>query len=165
MKRLSNHPMARRQYLASTEVGPKKYLSWFVFIVMLIALFIFVTACTSSSSPPADTATEAPAEVAADEAAAPTEEAVSEAATEAPAEASESEAAQPTEEVAAAEPTEAAVAETEAETPSGGEVLCGLGNGEEATGEPINVGAVVGATGPDDFSSAAKGAAAYFNCV
>ena len=27
------------------------------------------------------------------------------------------------------------------------------------------MGAVVGATGPDDFSSAAKGAAAYFNCV
>ena len=45
------------------------------------------------------------------------------------------------------------------------EALCGLGNGEAATGEPINVGAIVGATGPADWSSAGKGAAAYFNCV
>jgi branched-chain amino acid transport system substrate-binding protein len=44
--------------------------------------------------------------------------------------------------------------------------LCGLGNGEAATGAPIVVGAVVGATGgPADFSSASKGAAAYFNCL
>jgi len=44
--------------------------------------------------------------------------------------------------------------------------LCGLGNGEAATAAPIVVGAAVGASGgPADFSSASKGAAAYFNCV
>ncbi len=44
--------------------------------------------------------------------------------------------------------------------------LCGLGNGQAASGDPIVVGAVVGATGgPADFSSASKGAAAYFKCV
>jgi branched-chain amino acid transport system substrate-binding protein len=42
---------------------------------------------------------------------------------------------------------------------------CGLANGTPATGEPIKLGAVVGATGPADFSSAAKGAQAYFDCV
>ncbi len=42
---------------------------------------------------------------------------------------------------------------------------CGEGTGEEATGEPIVVGAVVGATGPADFSSASRSAAAYFKCV
>ncbi|HSV53100.1 MAG TPA: ABC transporter substrate-binding protein [Burkholderiaceae bacterium] len=42
---------------------------------------------------------------------------------------------------------------------------CGLGNGKRATGEPIPVGAVVGKTGPDDFSSSAQAAAAYFKCV
>ncbi len=43
--------------------------------------------------------------------------------------------------------------------------LCGLGNGEKATGDPILVGAVVGETGPDDFSAGADAARAYFNCV
>ena len=42
---------------------------------------------------------------------------------------------------------------------------CGLGNGKKADGEPIAVGAVVGKTGPDDFSSSAQAAAAYFKCV
>jgi branched-chain amino acid transport system substrate-binding protein len=42
---------------------------------------------------------------------------------------------------------------------------CGLNNGQAATGEPIKVGAIVGETGPDDFSSAADSAAAYFACV
>ncbi|WP_138974358.1 ABC transporter substrate-binding protein [Patulibacter medicamentivorans] len=42
---------------------------------------------------------------------------------------------------------------------------CGLANGRRATGTPIKVGAVVGATGPADFSSAAKSAKAYFDCV
>jgi branched-chain amino acid transport system substrate-binding protein len=45
------------------------------------------------------------------------------------------------------------------------EPLCGLGTGEEATGEPILVGAVVGESGPDDFSAGADAARAYFNCV
>src|SRR5450631_537257 len=42
---------------------------------------------------------------------------------------------------------------------------CGLGNGHKATGAPIKVGAVVGRTGPDDFSSSARAAKAYFACV
>lgn len=42
---------------------------------------------------------------------------------------------------------------------------CGLNNGKKATGEPIKIGAIVGQTGPDDFSSAAKAAKAYFDCV
>ena len=42
---------------------------------------------------------------------------------------------------------------------------CGLANGEAATGEPIAVGGIVGETGPDDFSSAADAAGAYFDCV
>ena len=39
------------------------------------------------------------------------------------------------------------------------------GTGEPATGEPIIVGAIVGQTGPADFSSAAKSTAAVFACV
>lgn len=42
---------------------------------------------------------------------------------------------------------------------------CGLNNGQAATGEPIKVGAIVGRTGPDDFSSASRAAKAYFDCV
>jgi branched-chain amino acid transport system substrate-binding protein len=42
---------------------------------------------------------------------------------------------------------------------------CGLSNGKKATGAPIAVGALVGQTGPDDFSSSGKAAAAYFKCV
>lgn len=44
-------------------------------------------------------------------------------------------------------------------------VKCGLSTGKKATGEPIPIGAVVGKTGPDDFSSSASAAAAYFKCV
>ena len=47
-----------------------------------------------------------------------------------------------------------------AETPT-----CGLNNGKAATGEPIPIGAVVGKTGPDDFSSSARAADAFFKCV
>ncbi|MBR9883636.1 MAG: ABC transporter substrate-binding protein [Oceanospirillales bacterium] len=43
--------------------------------------------------------------------------------------------------------------------------LCGSGSGIVAQGEPILVGAITGATGPDDFSSATKAARAYFDCV
>lgn len=43
--------------------------------------------------------------------------------------------------------------------------FCGLGNGQAATGEPIKIGSIVGETGPDDFSSPADTAAAYFDCV
>ena len=42
---------------------------------------------------------------------------------------------------------------------------CGLNNGKAATGAPIPIGAIVAKTGPDDFSSSAKAAAAYFKCV
>lgn len=42
---------------------------------------------------------------------------------------------------------------------------CGLSNGKKATGAPIPIGAVVGKTGPDDFSASAKAAKAYFACV
>lgn len=46
-----------------------------------------------------------------------------------------------------------------------GKPQCGLGNGQKATGEPIAIGALVGKTGPDDFSASATAAAAYFACV
>ena len=57
--------------------------------------------------------------------------------------------------------------ETTTASTGGGEggMDCGLGTGEAATGDPIVIGAVVGATGPADFSSASKGAQAYFDCV
>ena len=42
---------------------------------------------------------------------------------------------------------------------------CGMGTGKKATGEPIQLGAVVGKTGPEDFSSSARAATAYFKCV
>jgi branched-chain amino acid transport system substrate-binding protein len=42
---------------------------------------------------------------------------------------------------------------------------CGLGNGKQAKGKTINVGAVVTASGGLDFSSASKASAAYFKCV
>jgi len=42
---------------------------------------------------------------------------------------------------------------------------CGLSNGKKASGEPIQLGAIVGKTGPEDFSSAARSADAYFKCV
>ena len=42
---------------------------------------------------------------------------------------------------------------------------CDMGNGKKASGEPIQIGAIVGKTGPEDFSSSARAAQAYFNCV
>lgn len=42
---------------------------------------------------------------------------------------------------------------------------CGLNNGKPATGEPIPIGSINGVTGPDDFSSSAKAADAYFKCL
>jgi branched-chain amino acid transport system substrate-binding protein len=42
---------------------------------------------------------------------------------------------------------------------------CGLNTGKPATGAPIEIGAVVGKTGPADFSTAARGSKAYFDCV
>lgn len=50
-------------------------------------------------------------------------------------------------------------AAAQAETPT----ICGTG--EAATGEPIKIGAIVGQTGPADFSTAAKAASALFDCV
>jgi len=45
------------------------------------------------------------------------------------------------------------------------ELQCGLANGEKATGDPIQVGAIATASGGVDFSSSPKAAAAYFDCV
>lgn len=45
------------------------------------------------------------------------------------------------------------------------ELQCGMGNGEQATGEPIVVRAVATASGGVDFSSSPVAAAAYFDCV
>lgn len=60
--------------------------------------------------------------------------------------------------------TAAAGADTTAAA-AGETTACGLGNGQAAEGEPIKIGAVVGKTGPADFSSASLGAKAYFDCV
>ena len=38
---------------------------------------------------------------------------------------------------------------------------CGLSNGKAASGQPIEIGAIVGKTGPADFSGSAQAAAAY----
>lgn len=46
---------------------------------------------------------------------------------------------------------------------SGAPAVCGTG--DAATGDPIQLGAIVGQTGPADFSSSAKAAAAVFACV
>jgi len=43
--------------------------------------------------------------------------------------------------------------------------VCGLNNGKAATGLPIEIGAVVGKTGPADFSASARASKAYFDCV
>lgn len=42
---------------------------------------------------------------------------------------------------------------------------CGLANAAPATGIPIPIGSIVSRTGPEDFSSASRSAAAYFACV
>lgn len=44
-------------------------------------------------------------------------------------------------------------------------LTCGLTNGQKATGTPINLGAIVSKTGPDDFSASARTAEAFFKCV
>jgi len=59
----------------------------------------------------------------------------------------------------------AAVALATASGASAAEPKCGLSNGKPATGQPIEIGAVVGKTGPADFSGSAQAAAAYFACV
>lgn len=46
-----------------------------------------------------------------------------------------------------------------------GATLCGMNGTGPATGEPIVIGAIVSQTGPDDFSTSAKAARAYFDCV
>lgn len=48
---------------------------------------------------------------------------------------------------------------------AGEPTLCGQSGAAPASGTPILVGAIVGKTGPDDFSSAAAAARAYFKCV
>ena len=73
-------------------------------------------------------------------------------------------AAETTEAPAETTATEETTATAETGAP-GDAAVCGLGNGEAATGDPIKLGAVVGKTGPADFSSASLGAQAYFDCV
>lgn len=51
------------------------------------------------------------------------------------------------------------------QTPAAEQSLCGQASATPANGDPILVGAIVGKTGPDDFSSAAAAARAYFKCV
>jgi branched-chain amino acid transport system substrate-binding protein len=48
---------------------------------------------------------------------------------------------------------------------SAAEPTCGMSNGQKATGQPIELGGIVGRTGPADFSSAGDAAVAYFKCV
>ncbi len=50
-------------------------------------------------------------------------------------------------------------------TRAAGAPKCGLDSGRAATGVPIEIGAIVGKTGPADFSGSAQAAAAYFACV
>ena len=64
--------------------------------------------------------------------------------------------------------TFAALVAVAAATAAGGvqaQEKCGLSNGKKASGEPIQIGAIVGKTGPEDFSSSARAADAYFKCV
>ncbi|WP_460775755.1 ABC transporter substrate-binding protein [Microbacterium sp. GXF7504] len=50
-------------------------------------------------------------------------------------------------------------------TAAAGDVACGLGTGEAATGDPIKVGAIATASGGVDFSSSPVSAQAFFDCV
>ena len=59
----------------------------------------------------------------------------------------------------------AAVALATASGASAAAPKCGMNNGKAASGQPIEIGAVVGKTGPGDFSGSAQAAAAYFACV
>ena len=43
--------------------------------------------------------------------------------------------------------------------------VCGMNNGQAATGEPIIVGGIYGDAAPGDWSSSTDSAAAYFDCV
>jgi branched-chain amino acid transport system substrate-binding protein len=115
-------------------------------LALLAVLAIFAASCGDDDDDTAGTETtdEAPAEEETTEEEAPAEEEATEEEAPAEEEATDGEA---TDE--AAEPME---------SPCGGDM-------GEATGEPINVGSIQGATGPDDFSSSGKGAAAYFACL
>lgn len=50
-------------------------------------------------------------------------------------------------------------------TVSANDMVCGLNNGQAASGEPIKVGGIYGKAAPGDFSSATNAAEAYFKCV
>lgn len=50
-------------------------------------------------------------------------------------------------------------------TASANNAVCGLNNGQTASGEPIKVGAIYGNAAPGDFSAATDAANAYFKCV
>ena len=117
-----------------------------------------VTACGGDDDDDAAPDTEAPSE----ETEAPSEE------TEAPPEETEAP-------VATEAPTDTE-APSDTEAPAGdldpslqrnadGESICGLGTGEEATGEPIRAGAVMTSIPGIDFTDISNLAAAYFDCV
>ena len=90
-------------------------------------------------------------------------------ATEAPPEATEAPAATeaPSERPRRPEATEAPAGtlDVAAQRNADGESICGLGNGEEATGEPIKAGAVMTSIPGIDFTDISNLAAAYFDCV
>lgn len=48
---------------------------------------------------------------------------------------------------------------------SANDAVCGLDNGQVATGAPIKVGGIYGNAAPGDFSAAVDAAKAYFKCV
>ncbi len=71
---------------------------------------------------------------------------------------------------ATTEGTEAETEGTDAETPAGGGLIqaegeCGMGTGEEATGEPIKLGGVATNIPGVDFTWIPQMAAIYFDCV
>jgi branched-chain amino acid transport system substrate-binding protein len=65
---------------------------------------------------------------------------------------------------AAASPAPSSSA-TAATSSPGSSATCGASAEAVASGDPIVIGAIVGETGPDDFSSSADAASAYFECV
>ena len=123
------------------------------------AAALVVTACGGDDDDDAAPDTEAPSE----ETEAPSEE------TEAPPEETEAPVATeaPTDTEAPSDTTEAPAGDLDPslQRNADGESICGLGTGEEATGEPILAGAVMTSIPGIDFTDISNLAAAYFDCV
>lgn len=128
----------------------------------LTAVILLTAAGCGSSSGDAEPADEpvATADVGA-ETEAPSDETAPDETEPAESEPAESEPAES--EPAESEPTQTTETDPVDSGTAAGE--CGLASGEKAVGDPIVVGAIVGETGPADFSSAADAADAYFDCV